>query len=59
MTNVEQTIISQYGNSSAISALIYNMNAYLDPTADKTVQSFDFDGETITLSVVQVTAAQA
>lgn len=34
MQNVEQTIISQYGNSAVISQLIYNMNAYIDPSAD-------------------------
>jgi len=34
MTNVEQTIISQYGNSTTISALIHNMDEYIDPTAD-------------------------
>jgi hypothetical protein len=34
MQNVEQTIISQYGNSATISALINNMNAYIDPCSD-------------------------
>lgn len=34
MRNVEQTIISQYGNSVTISALIGNMNDYIDPRAD-------------------------
>jgi len=34
MLNVEQTIISQYGNSSTIRQLIQNMNEYLDPRAD-------------------------
>ena len=34
MQNVEQTIISQYGNSATITKLIQNMNAYIDPTAD-------------------------
>lgn len=34
MINVEQTIISQYGNSAAITQLIQNMNAYIDPRAD-------------------------
>jgi hypothetical protein len=34
MINVEQTIISQYGNSATISRLIANMNEYLDPRAD-------------------------
>ena len=34
MMNVEQTIISQYGNSPTILALIRGMNAYIDPSAD-------------------------
>lgn len=34
MKHVEQTIISQYGNSAAISKLIHNMNEYLDPRLD-------------------------
>lgn len=34
MQNVEQTIISQYGNSATITALIYNMNDAIDPAAD-------------------------
>jgi hypothetical protein len=34
MINVEQTIISQYGNSATISQLIYNMNENIDPRAD-------------------------
>lgn len=34
MLNVEQTIISQYGNSATISQLVRNMNQYLDPRAD-------------------------
>ncbi len=34
MINVEQTIISQYGNSAAISQLIRGMNEYIDPRAD-------------------------
>lgn len=34
MIDVEQTIISQYGNSSAISQLIQGMNACIDPRAD-------------------------
>jgi hypothetical protein len=34
MINVEQTIISQYGNSATISQLIQNMNNYIDPRAD-------------------------
>lgn len=34
MINVEQTIISQYGNSATITQLIQNMNQYLDPRAD-------------------------
>lgn len=34
MINVEQTIISQYGNSATITQLIRDMNEYLDPRAD-------------------------
>lgn len=34
MIDVEQTIISQYGNSATITALIQNMNAYVDPRTD-------------------------
>lgn len=34
MNNVEQTIISQYGNSSTIGQLIQNMNEYIDPDLD-------------------------
>lgn len=34
MLNVEQTIISQYGNSPTIMGLIQGMNAHLDPRAD-------------------------
>lgn len=34
MQNLEQTIISQYGNSPILNQLVQNMNAYLDPTAD-------------------------
>jgi hypothetical protein len=34
MKNVEQTIISQYGNSATITKLICNMNEYIDPCAD-------------------------
>jgi hypothetical protein len=34
MINVEQTIISQYGNSATITQLIRNMNEYIDPRAD-------------------------
>ena len=34
MQNVEQTIISQYGNSSIIVQLINNMNQYIDQTAN-------------------------
>lgn len=33
MNNLEQTIISQYGNSSTIGMLIRNMNEYISPTA--------------------------
>ena len=34
MQNVEETIISQYGNSSTIGALIQGMNTNIDPAAD-------------------------
>ena len=34
MNNVEQTIISQYGNSSTIGSLIQGMNQNIDPSAD-------------------------
>jgi hypothetical protein len=34
MQNVEQTIISQYGNSSAIGQLIQGMNTNIDPSQD-------------------------
>jgi hypothetical protein len=34
MLNVEKTIISQYGNSAAITQLIAGMNEYVDPRAD-------------------------
>lgn len=34
MKNIEQTIISQYGNSPTILALIQNMNQNIDPCAD-------------------------
>jgi hypothetical protein len=34
MIDVEQTIISQYGNSPTLLQLIYNMNGYIDPRAD-------------------------
>jgi hypothetical protein len=34
MQNVEQTVISQYGNSSAIGQLIQGMNTNIDPTLD-------------------------
>ncbi len=34
MIDVEQTIISQYGNSPTILQLVRNMNEYLDPRAD-------------------------
>jgi Protein of unknown function (DUF2612) len=34
MQNVERTIISQYGNSSTIGALIQGMNINIDPKAD-------------------------
>ncbi len=34
MIDVEETIISQYGNSATITQLIRNMNGYLDPRGD-------------------------
>ncbi len=34
MIDVEQTIISQYGNSATITQLVRNMNQYIDPRAD-------------------------
>lgn len=34
MINVEQTIISQYGNSATITQLIRNMNDYVDPRSN-------------------------
>lgn len=34
MINVEETIISQYGNSATITQLIRNMNQYIDPRTD-------------------------
>jgi hypothetical protein len=34
MINVEQTIISQYGNSATITQLVRNMNQYIDPRTD-------------------------
>ena len=34
MIDVEQTIISQYGNSATITQLVRNMNGYVDPRAD-------------------------
>lgn len=34
MRNVEETIISQYGNSQTICGLINKMNAWIDPQAD-------------------------
>lgn len=34
MRDVEQTIISQYGNSATITQLIHNMNTYIRPDAD-------------------------
>ena len=34
MINVERTIISQYGNSAAITQLVRNMDQYVDPRAD-------------------------
>lgn len=47
MRNVEQTIISQYGNSAAISALIQGMNENIDPAADiDNFYNFVFNVET-------------
>ena len=47
MTNVEQTVISQYGNSPTILKLIQNMNTYIDPSADiDSFYSFIFDVDT-------------
>lgn len=47
MINVEQTIISQYGNSATITQLIRNMNAYIDPRADiDNFYNFVWDVET-------------
>ncbi len=34
MLNVEQTIISQYGNSATIAQLVRNMDQYIDPRTD-------------------------
>ena len=34
MIDVEQTIISQYGNSATITQLVRNFNQYVDPRAD-------------------------
>lgn len=34
MISVEQTIISQYGNSATIAQLVHNIDLYLDPRAD-------------------------
>ena len=34
MNNLEQTILSQFGNSPTILALVTNMNEYIDPTLD-------------------------
>lgn len=34
MLNVEETIISQYGNSATITQLVRNMDQYIDPRAD-------------------------
>ena len=47
MITVEQTIISQYDNSSTIVQLIQNMNEYLDPRADfDTFYNFVWNVET-------------
>jgi len=37
MQNVESTILSQYANSPTINRLIYNLNQYIDPSADITL----------------------
>lgn len=34
MIDVEKTIVSQYGSSETIKALIHNMNEYIDPTVN-------------------------
>ena len=34
MLNVEQTIISEYGNSPTLCQLVHNIDLYLDPRAD-------------------------
>ena len=47
MIDVEQTIISQYGNSATITQLVRNMNQYLDPRADfDTFYSYVWNVET-------------
>ena len=73
MINVEQTIISQYGNSATITQLVRNMNQYLDPRADfeafynfvwnvDTAQGFGLDiwGRIVNISrELQIPAASA
>lgn len=47
MLDVEQTIISQYGNSATITQLVRNIDLYLDPRADfDTFFSFVWNVET-------------
>lgn len=47
MLNVEQTIISQYGNSATITQLVRNLNTYIDPRTDfDTFYSFVWNVET-------------
>ena len=47
MIDVEQTIISQYGNSATITQLVRNMDQYLDPRADfDTFYSYVWNVET-------------
>lgn len=47
MLNVEETIISQYGNSATITQLVRNIDLYLDPRADfDTFFSFVWNVET-------------
>lgn len=47
MLNVEQTIISQYGNSATITQLVHNMDQYVDPRADfDTFYNFVWNVET-------------
>jgi hypothetical protein len=47
MLNVEETIISQFGNSATITQLVRNMDLYLDPRSDfDTFYSFVWDVQT-------------